>query len=52
MQLKPSFTLLDCEQIYGLEVTQLDSKFITYFFPTCGTASSPEKPQGRIHIAI
>jgi len=51
MQPKPSFTLL-CEHIYGLKMTQQDSKFITYFLPTCSTTSSPEKPQERIHRVI
>ena len=35
-----------------IEMIQLDSKFVACFLPTCGTTSSPEKPQGRIHRAI
>jgi len=48
VQPKPSFTLF-CEQIYGLDMMQQDSKFIACFLPTCSTTSSPEKLQGS-HI--
>ena len=51
MHPKPSFTLF-CKQIYYLEMIQLDSKLVTCFLYTCSTTSSPEKPQGRIQIAI